>query len=136
MKIREGFVSNSSSSSFVLKGYLVDNFDPEKAVGFIRENYPDLYTRAVDATDGSAEEILYEWNNFIHTPIIFKQNDEDYGIPEGECFIGKLLQRSSSDDGGLDNMIVDFQPSNDLALVKESLGIESEIKVLVGTYWS
>ena len=55
MKIRAGFVSNSSSSSFVLKGYLVDELDVQKAISFVRETYPEIYER-VSAYENSLDE--------------------------------------------------------------------------------
>lgn len=130
MKIRAGFVSNSSSSSFVLKGYLVDELDVQKAISFVRENYPEIYER-VSAHENSLDEgFLRECIDSL--PILIEQGDSYNGIPNGDWFIGKVLQESD-ESLYLDNEVIDFQPSNDLDALKEYFGIDSEIKVIVGT---
>ena len=130
MKIRAGFVSNSSSSSFVLKGYLVDELDVQKAISFVRENYPEIYER-VSAYENSLDEgFLRECVDSL--PILIEQGDSYNGIPNGDWFIGKVLQETD-ESLYLDNEIIDFQPSNDLDALKEYFGIASEIKVIVGT---
>lgn len=132
MKIRTGFVSNSSSSSFVLKGYLLEDLDIQKAINFIRENYPNVYESATKYCDSFDEQFLREANYMTSMPVCFEYGDEENGIPQGEWFVGKILQ-DTGEGGYLDSEVIDFHPSNDLEHLKEYFDIKSDIKVVVGT---
>ena len=132
MKIRNGFVSNSSSSSFVLKGFLLDELDVKKTIEFIKKYYPVVYEKVCKITDPVDEEFIHEASYYDEMPLKIKRGDCENGIPEGEWFVGKELQ-STDETCCLENEIIDFELSNDLALAKDGLGIESDIKVIVGT---
>lgn len=132
MKIRNGFVSNSSSSSFVLKGFLLDDIDIKKTIDFIQEYYPVVYAEVCKYAEPVDEEFIHEASYNDGMTLKIKRGNSENGIPEGEWFIGKELQ-STGDDGYLENEIIDFQLSNDLTLAKDIFGIESDVKVIVGT---
>lgn len=132
MKIRNGFVSNSSSSSFVLKGFLLDDIDVKKTIAFIKEYYPVVYEKACKNAEPVDEEFIHEASYYDEMTLKIERGNCENGIPEGEWFIGKELQ-STGDDGYLENEIIDFELSNDLILAKDAFNIESDVKVIVGT---
>jgi hypothetical protein len=70
MKIRQGFVSNSSSSSFVI--CLPDNFDAEK---YFEEHKNDDYYRSSRLTDEILKE---EYDEFTKTKEICEYDSRSF----------------------------------------------------------
>ena len=104
MKIRNGFVSNSSSSSFVIAGIKIPNtaLSPEKR--------DELYDDGVIVT-GS-----------------------DDGIPKGFLVVGKFLADVHSDDSYLDYGEFPLDKIAQLiAEVEEKTGLTGEKGVFTGT---
>lgn len=105
MKYRHGFVSNSSSSSFIAKGIIldddkIDEKDIMDKFGFDYKQYLEDYGN--DIHDIFVEEFL--WGELYKGEIFVKTSSED-GIPDGTIAIGEYLYRED-DYGG--NYMHDF----------------------------
>lgn len=142
-KFRQGFVSNSSSSSFVLRGFLVDknkytqesllqlmNIMPDEdkiQETFERYNY--------DTREDVIEDMFYDkmFNYFDDMNLFFGANSED-GCPDEDVYmIGEMLYDSYYNDT-CDTQIIDGKISNvKLQAIQDKLGLEdSDVKIVCG----
>ena len=134
MKTRNGFVSNSSSSSFVLIGYLVDKqecseldliekiYTPEELDGFARSSDEFDVSSWEELDDSDKAYLVYE-----HGEISILSCTDD-GIPEGKMAVGKLIRTPSYDCleysvTELDSVIEDLHKA----------GFTGPIQVITGT---
>ena len=131
MKIRNGFVSNSSSSSFVAKGYLVNSIDIEKVCEFIKELAPDIYETVKKNSEVNTEEFVCEAGSFYRFPVSIKKGNSENGIPEGDWFIGEDFI-IGDESGYLPEKIIKVTPSDNLKKLKDLLGINQELVIVVG----
>ena len=90
MKIRTGYVSNSSSSSFVAVGYVLEDKSKTRYVDLIQELVPTMSVKEIFEDYGC----LFEKNG-----ISVICGDIDEGIKEGETFVGKKLLEYYDFDG-------------------------------------
>ena len=93
MKYRHGFVSNSSSSSFIAKGIIldddkIDEKDIMDKFGFDYKQYLEDYGN--DIHNIFVEEFL--WGELDKGKIFVKTSSED-GIPDGTFAVGEYLFR-------------------------------------------
>ena len=97
MKTRNGFVSNSSSSSFVVIGRMMDSADITK-IGILELLYtpeeidnmmPKGY-RAKKWSTMDAEEKEDAYYNINRCPFAILEGDDD-GMPEGKICVGKCI---------------------------------------------
>jgi hypothetical protein len=130
MKIRHGFVSNSSTSSFVILGYDISkNNEALQKVHDFANGTPD--DNCWELTEALIKELKIK-------NIVFRNGGGEMGLGEDEEVLGILLAEVSSDGGGEDDdgrfSIPELQ--KDLDIIKERFGIEEELCIFKGTRMS
>ena len=134
MKIRTGFVSNSSSSSFVVKGYLLpkDNFDYNKMIK-IMDKFEFDYGEDLD--EDTIKDIFYwEFTDMLSSKNLYIGTNTEDGCPDDNTLmIGELLAEADDEGGYFDTMVLDLENSPSLEDLKEKLDINAPIKIIVGT---
>lgn len=104
MKIRNGFVSNSSSSSFVLLGYKAD------VTKQMEDDDDFLYNSGFDSLSGS-----------------------DDGVTDGSTIVGKFIADIHDDDYGVNSQELDLQTILDeVTKLKETIPSDEPIKLYTG----
>jgi len=112
MKIRAGFVSNSSSASFVIVGFEVDASDSKEVVKKIFDlSDEDIMEKMKNSFYGEKPEDIEDPDQIKEfcDELLYDLKDEKknfdwlYGegsVPDGKMIVGKLLSYIRSDDYG------------------------------------
>ena len=158
MKIRNGFVSNSSSSSFILCAYdMSDNVDGLKKIfTAYKTKYPEEYAEAEEGVrtdyDSEADENSVEFYVYLvmvledqlsrDDEIPFIAKDSDWG---SEIYFGSTVDRSYEDTSLMRKSTFDEKAQSivqrindfltDLGLTLEDVGITEEICYVMGSYY-
>ncbi len=136
MKIRNGFVSNSSTSSFLICGVVIDTFINEEAEEKFMEKFCKVILNDEEREmiknskypDDEKYELIQCGENDLKIAYV---SGEDGGAPRGKAIVGKSFSVSEGDymEIGLD----------ELDGVKEKLkelGLKGPVKLIIGTRMS
>jgi hypothetical protein len=132
MKIRNGFVSNSSSSSFICVGINLNKFSDDQKKEFLKEHDVDISN--INDEDDDLNDLFSElcWDIRRETGFCILSGIDD-GIEEDGMVFGKMI--AEGDD--IDNLPSESFSLNDLNNigneVKKEFNIDGEVKLFVGT---
>lgn len=136
MKTRNGFVSNSSSCSFVLIGYEVpkEEINLHSLYRFLFEAKPQ-YPEADDQDD--FEDMMYEGiMDKLDDLDLFYSNNTDMGSPkDGICIFGVQLALLGSEDPELHytSNSLDGELIERVKNIGKNFGINEEPKIITGS---
>ena len=135
MKIRTGFVSNSSTSSFIVKGFIVprEKMDVQTLFDYLLEKYPEFKEKWAKYDEDEAD---YEISYDLRDKGLYITDSEEEGAPKDSYIIGSLLQDTGS-EGYIEDMTIDCSLDDNLTELKQVLEDitkeDLECKVIVGT---
>ena len=144
MKIRSGFVSNSSSSSFVVKGFVIpsDKIDEKKLFEQCCnkfESTKELVERHKASEYYDEHETMWDAMYSLRDNGIYYADNEEDGAPKNSVLFGELIEETGSDRDWFNDHIIDCVLDEDTTelqnMVKSSLTEEVELplKIVVGT---
>ena len=130
MKIRMNYVSNSSSSSFVVVGYLIDDESMSKYYEIAKKLNPELVNKSKNMKDYISENGYETSGNGLS--VITGCGDN--GFDKGKTFIGKFIAKGDDDNNGMDEKIMDIDEIRN-AISKEFDFLNEKLKIITGSYY-
>ena len=126
MKIRTSYVSNSSSSSFVLVGYVLEDESKDRFFQIAKKIDPELLSH-YETVEDLVDDEGYTVENW-KTSIIVRAGAEYNGLEEGKTFIGYYISPEGdtiTDIGNVKEGLSDFE-----TFLQDE---EKKLKVVTGT---
>ena len=130
MKVRNGFVSNSSSSSFILKGFVIprESIDYEEVDEYVEKySYSDRQDAIRDVYWDKFDNILTKQHVYVGQGVEAGCNDED------SVMIGEIIEETGECGCDFKYHELDFEMTDMLRDIKEKFNIESPVKIIVTT---
>ena len=156
MKVRQGFVSNSSTSSFVLFGAKIGKKLDDKLEEKIMEVFGFDWRKAADEMDGRdldnldpedvdgmdsyIEDDIHEvFHDFLYEYLEPKHDltviwHEEMGAPKDSVYMGKLLEPDRNECDTFDNGVYSLDKVNKIVdNINKRLSMKSKGEILIGT---
>lgn len=132
MKIRNGFVSNSSSSSFVLRGFVIDekDFDYKKMGRLITSGYDEMWEEYVEEYGEDAEEYDFFLESIDNSDIHVGFGTEGGAPSEDKVIVGELFATDTDECFSYEE--IDLVMSEQLQEIKDAFDIKDDLKVIIG----
>ena len=116
MKVRTGFVSNSSTSSFCVIGFMIKDKSLENVMK--KEGFEECY----ELGEQLGEKNMVAWSG------------SDYGVKDGHTIVGRLLMDISDDGDECESKEFDLDKiSKELEDIKKRFNIADSVKPKIYT---
>lgn len=142
MKLRAGFISNSSTCSFVMCGYKIPEEDSYQSIiqkvlgitpGQMVEEIRKKYSHQKNITQDFIEDYCYDWINDIN----YEENGIDVQTGEGinGIIVGIKIAHTSTEDCDIKEKEINLlEIQKQIDIIGKRLNIDSPAKIYAGTY--